>query len=113
MRISDWSSDVCSSDLRTFAQVADRTKRLAGYLAASGLGVRRERSELERWECGQSPVALIMGNRPEYLESMLGAFRARAVPFNVNNHYQPHEIRSLLRSMGTEDRKSTRLNSSH
>src|SRR3546814_442955 len=102
MRISDWSSDVCSSDLRTFAQVADRTKRLAGYLAASGLGVRRERSELERWECGQSPVALIMGNRPEYLESMLGAFRARAVPFNVNHHYQPHEIRSLLRSMGTE-----------
>src|SRR3546814_443613 len=43
-----------------------------------------------------------MGNRPEYLESMLGAFRARAVPFNVNHHYQPHEIRSLLRSMGTE-----------
>src|SRR3546814_19642775 len=100
MRISDWSSDVCSSDLRTFAQVADRTKRLAGYLAASGLGVRRERSELERWECGQSPVALIMGNRPEYLESMLGAFRARAVPFNVNHHYQPH--RSDERRVGKE-----------
>src|SRR3546814_13495484 len=33
---------------------------------------------------------------------MLGAFRARAVPFNVNHHYQPHGIRSLLRSMGTE-----------
>src|SRR3546814_20463472 len=82
--VPDRDMIVWGDDRRTFAQVADRTKRLAGYLAASGLGVRRERSELERWECGQSPVALIMGNRPESLESMPGAFRARAVPFNVN-----------------------------
>ena len=65
--------------------------------AAHGLGVRRERSELARWECGQSPVALVIYNRREYVESMLGCFRARAVPFNVNHHYTPAELRAPAR----------------
>ena len=50
--------------------------------------MRRERGELERWELGQDPVALVLHNCAEYLEAMLGCFRARAVPFNVNQHYR-------------------------
>jgi len=81
---------------RSYGQVATRTRSLASFLRRHGLGVRRERSELERWECGQATVALLLYNCPEYIEAMLGCFRARTVPFNVNQHYRPEEVRSLL-----------------
>jgi fatty-acyl-CoA synthase len=87
---------------RGFGEVADRTRRLAAFLAGSGIGVRRERGELDRWECGQSPVAIVASNCPEYVEAMLGAYRARAVPFNVNHHYHPREVAALLDAVGTE-----------
>ncbi len=61
-----------------------------------GLGAHRERRELERWECGQSTVAIVMFNRPEYIETMLGAYKARAVPFNVNQHYTSREIAGVV-----------------
>src|SRR5262245_41473674 len=87
---------------RTYAEVAARTRNLAGFLARHGIGIRRERSALERWECGQSAVALLLYNCPEYVEAMLGCMRARAVPFNVNQHYRPAEIESLLDMVGAE-----------
>jgi fatty-acyl-CoA synthase len=87
---------------RTYAEVARRTGNLAAFLRRRGIGLRRERAELERWECGQAPVALLLYNCPEYIEAMLGGFRARAVPFNVNQHYRPEEIRSLLDMVGAE-----------
>ncbi len=87
---------------RTFAQVRDRTRGLGGFLVSRGIGTRRERTELARWECGQSTVAVVMNNRPEYIEAMLGAYRARAVPFNVNQNYTGGEIGSLLDMLGAE-----------
>jgi 3-oxocholest-4-en-26-oate---CoA ligase len=87
---------------RSYAEVAARTRHLAAFLAQRGLGARRERSELARWECGQSTVALLLHNCPEYIEAMLGCLRARAVPFNVNQHYRPAEIRRLLDMLGAE-----------
>src|SRR5262245_15539584 len=77
---------------RAYADVARRTRGLAAFLRRHGIGLRRERAELERWECGQATVALLLYNCPEYIEAMLGCFRARAVPFNVNQHYRPAEI---------------------
>jgi 3-oxocholest-4-en-26-oate---CoA ligase len=91
---------VCGPVRRTFAEVAARTRSLAAFLGARGLGVRRERAGLERWECGQDPVALVLHNGPEYVEAMLGAVRARAVPFNVNQHYRPAEVGRLLADVG-------------
>jgi fatty-acyl-CoA synthase len=85
---------------RTYAEVAERSKALAGYLLGAGVGLQRERDALERWECGQTPVALVMHNRTEYLESMYGCYRARAVPFNVNHQYNASEVRSLLEMVG-------------
>ena len=93
---------VWKSTRRTYAEVAVRTRSLAAFLERQGLGVRREHDELERWECGQSTVALLLYNCPEYIESMLGCFRARAVPFNVNQQYRPEEIRALLEMVGAE-----------
>jgi len=87
---------------RTWAQVATRIRNLAGFLSRNGIGARRERDELERWECGQATVALLLYNCPEYVEAMLGCFRARAVPFNVNQHYRSEEVASLFAMLGAE-----------
>jgi acyl-CoA synthetase (AMP-forming)/AMP-acid ligase II len=87
---------VWKSTRRTYAEVATRTRRLAAFFQRHGLHVHRERSALERWECGQPTVAIVLWNCPEYLEALLGALRARAVPFNVNQHYRPEEVRSLF-----------------
>jgi fatty-acyl-CoA synthase len=81
---------------RTFGEVATRSKAVASYLVANGVGLRRERDELARWECGQSSVALVLRNCPEYLEAMFGCYRARAVPFNVNHHYRSSEVEAVF-----------------
>jgi fatty-acyl-CoA synthase len=76
----------------SWAQVADRTRRLAHVLRAAGLGCRRERHGLAGHESGQDHVALYLLNGPEYLEGMLGAFKARVAPFNVNYRYVDEEL---------------------
>ena len=79
----------------TYGQVAERSKRLASYLHAKGLGARRERSELSGWESGQDHLALALYNGNEYLEGMLGSFWVRVAPFNVNYRYVGEELRYL------------------
>ncbi len=91
---------VCGDVRRTFGEAAERTKSIAAFLGSRGIGLQRERAGLERWESGQDPVALVMHNGPEYIEAMLGCFRARAVPFNVNQHYRPAEVRALFADIG-------------
>ena len=76
--------------------VSDRTRRLAAVLRGAGLGCHRERARLANWESGQDHVALYLHNGNEYLEGMLGAFKARAVPMNVNYRYVDEELVYLL-----------------
>jgi len=80
----------------SWAQVTDRTRRLADVLRSHGLGCHRERSELASWESGQDHVALYLYNGNEYLEGMLGAYKARCAPFNVNYRYVERELRYLF-----------------
>jgi len=80
----------------SYAQVAERSRRLAQVLAAHGLGCHRERGELQNHESGQDHLGLYMLNCPEYLEGMLGAYRARVAPFNVNYRYVDDELHYLL-----------------
>jgi len=94
--VPDRDMVVWESTRRTYGESAARTDALARLLRERGLGARRERAELGRWECGQSTVAIVMYNRPEYLETMLAAYKARAVPFNVNQHYRPHEVAGVV-----------------
>ncbi len=81
----------------TYADVAERSKRLAAYLHGHGLGVRAERTGLAGHESGQDHVALALYNGNEYLESMLGSYGARVAPFNVNYRYVGEELRHTRR----------------
>jgi fatty-acyl-CoA synthase len=80
----------------TYAQVQERSRRLASYLHGRGLTVHQERPELRGWESGQDHVALALYNGNEYLEGMLGSYGARVAPFNVNYRYVGEELRYLL-----------------
>lgn len=80
----------------TFAELTDRSRRLATYLHQAGLGLRRERGALASHESGQDHVALYLYNGNEYLEGMLGAFKSRCVSVNVNYRYVADELRYLL-----------------
>ena len=80
----------------TFGQLNERTRRLANYLLSRGLGVRKPRAELQRWESGQDQLALYLFNGNEYLEGMLGGYKARVAPFNVNYRYVEEELVYLL-----------------
>jgi acyl-CoA synthetase (AMP-forming)/AMP-acid ligase II len=93
--VPDREMTVCGSRRTTFAQGAERTRRLANFLASRGLGAYRERGELNRWECGQDVVALVMHN-DLYPEMVIGCLKARAVPVNVNYYYSPGEVADLL-----------------
>jgi 3-oxocholest-4-en-26-oate---CoA ligase len=86
---------------RTFGDALTRADALAAHLRERGLGIHRERSELENWECGQDRVAVLMHNRPEHVETILGCWRARAIPCNVNYQYTASEIAELFRMLGT------------
>ena len=85
---------------RTWSETAERIRRLANLLRAHGLTLHRERGTLASHESGQDHVALCLYNGPEYLESMLGCFAARAVPVNVNYKYTPAELVPLLAGAG-------------
>ena len=93
--IPDRPMTVCGDRVSSYAESADRTRRLANFLAAQGLGAHRERGELENWECGQDRVALIMHN-DLYPDMVIGCLKARTVPVNVNYHYTPREVAELL-----------------
>ncbi|MGE3620278.1 MAG: acyl-CoA synthetase [Acidimicrobiia bacterium] len=80
----------------TYAEVTRRTRQLANALRARGLGVQRERDGLAGHESGQDHLGIYLHNGNEYLEAMLGAFKARVAPFNVNYRYVADELRYLL-----------------
>ena len=80
----------------SWARTTERSRRLADVLRRHGLGCRRERPGLAGHESGQDHVALYLYNGNEYLEGMLGAFKARAAPFNVNYRYVDEELAYLF-----------------
>src|SRR3546814_4620881 len=102
MRISDWSSDVCSSDLLRTAQhldaleVEDRGQRIVGTEA--------ERAHLDR------RVVDIDPGRP-CARARRNAADADLVLTGIELHAR-REARQILERFDP-DRKSTRLNSSH
>src|SRR3546814_2015861 len=71
MRISDWSSDVCSSDLVTAAMLSIAASALRSarrsriYYAATGLPNRRALDEILSDKAGCSLIALRIANHGE------------------------------------------------
>jgi len=84
----------------SYGELAGRTRRLANHLLAEGFTVHAERDELAGHESGQDHLALYLHNGNEYLEGMLGAYKARVAPFNVNYRYVAEELQYLLTDSG-------------
>ena len=80
----------------SWQDVTNRTRQFANYLASQGLGCHTERGQLDGWETGQDHLAIYLHNGNEYLESMLGSWKARVAPFNVNYRYVAEELQYLL-----------------
>jgi acyl-CoA synthetase (AMP-forming)/AMP-acid ligase II len=93
--VPDRLMTVCGARRSTFGESAQRTRRLANFLAGQGFGAHRERGGLQNWECGQDRVALIMHN-DLYPDMVIGCLKARTVPANVNYNYTPREVAELL-----------------
>jgi len=73
-----------------------RTRRLANLLMRHGLACHQERTALQHFESGQDHLGLYLYNGNEYLEGMVGAYKARVAPFNVNYRYVEGELIYLL-----------------
>src|SRR3546814_6538056 len=125
MRISDWSSDVCSSDLavrgdvrRHVFHVARRVRRRWGCAAAaagSG-GALRLPCKRQQQQPAQSPNA---ASRPRSSAALVTPNHTTTPHHSASSCSPSHACASggsLARgsaSWTTADRKSTRLNSSH
>lgn len=84
----------------TYADIVDRSNRLASYLHSRGLGTHTPRSALGGHEVGQDLLGIYAYNGSEYVEALLGSFRARVAPFNVNYRYVKSELSYLLADAG-------------
>jgi acyl-CoA synthetase (AMP-forming)/AMP-acid ligase II len=80
----------------TYALLEERTRRLGNYLHGRGLGCHQERARLQNFESGQDHLGIYLYNCNEYLEAMLGSYKARVAPFNVNYRYVDEELTYLL-----------------
>jgi acyl-CoA synthetase (AMP-forming)/AMP-acid ligase II len=80
----------------TYREMDSRIDGVAQYLASRGLGCHTERSNLLGHESGQDHLGIYLRNGNQYLESMIGSYRARVAPFNVNYRYVGDELVYLL-----------------
>src|SRR3546814_2168795 len=106
MRISDWSSDVCSSDLtllpvnflrHLISMYGDKMQSMVPqYLDASMTAFRKNQQDVRsafEGALGANPLAELTRRNMEMFQQAAGAF--------------------IPGAGGSKDRKSTRLNSSH
>ncbi|MCB0924716.1 MAG: acyl-CoA synthetase [Mycobacterium sp.] len=84
----------------TYSAMDRRIDGVAHYLVSQGLGCHTERDHLAGHQSGQDHVGLYLRNGNEYLEAMIGAYRARVAPFNVNYRYVEEELLYLLADSG-------------
>ena len=94
--IPDREALVVGDKRLTHRELHERCTRLAHVLLSHGLTVERERADLAGHESGQAHLALYLYNGNEYLEGMLGAFKARVAPLNVNYRYVQEELAYLF-----------------
>jgi len=80
----------------SYADVDARVDGFARYLASVGLGCHTERDSLAGHESGQDHLGIYLRNGNEYLEAMIGSYRARVAPFNVSYRYVEEELVYLL-----------------
>src|SRR5271156_913664 len=96
-RHPDRPAIIRGDDVQTYRNLAERSARLARFLSDRGLGCFAERRDLAGHESGQHTLAQYLHNGQEYIEGLLGGFRARVAPFNVNYLYRADELLYLLK----------------
>lgn len=84
----------------TYGEMDRRVDGLAHWFAGHGLGHHVPRARLAGHESGQDHVGLYLRNGNEYPEAMLGAYRARAIAFNINYQYVEEELVHVLNDAG-------------
>jgi acyl-CoA synthetase (AMP-forming)/AMP-acid ligase II len=82
-RVPDRQAVVWRDTRLTYRALDDRANRLAHGL--DGLGLAAD-----------GHVGVLMYSRPEYLETMVAAYKVRAVPINVNYRYVAEELHYLF-----------------
>jgi 3-oxocholest-4-en-26-oate---CoA ligase len=86
-RVADREAVVCGDRRLTYGQLEERADRLANHLASAGVGPG-------------DFVGCYLTNSTEYLETLLAAFKLRAVPVNINYRYVADELRYLFADAG-------------
>lgn len=84
----------------SYTETDTRIDGFARYLVSMGLGCHTERAALAGHESGQHHLGLYLRNGNQYLEAMIGSYRARVAPFNVNYRYVDEELHYLLTDAG-------------
>src|SRR3546814_3355018 len=109
MRISDWSSDVCSSDLDQIAELLQRQLAITSEDAWDQQEIDRDVDPFRQGRCSNDDSdipAIDNGLQPP-------GEKARHLAVMHYNTARQQPILDGIRSKIVEDRKSTRLNSSH
>jgi len=81
--VGDRPAVVAGEPRRTFAELEERANRLANHLLTAGV-------------TPETRVGIYAWNRVEWIEALLGALKARAVPINLNYRYTADELRYVL-----------------
>ncbi len=79
----------------TWDDITDRTRRFANGLLDAGIG-GTPRPVSHGWQSPHDHVALYLTNGNEYLEAMLGCWKARAASVNINYRYTAAELAHVL-----------------
>ncbi len=100
--VPDQTAIVWRDVRRSYGEFDDRARRLASFLIDRGLPDAGSSEGRAPWQSAQPHLALYMYNCPQYLEGMSGAFKARAVPVNVNYRYVAEELLYLLENCAAQ-----------
>src|SRR3546814_2436834 len=122
MRISDWSSDVCSSDLGVVGAI-DKLERIGGCIIADSVGLGKTFEALaviKYYELRNDRVLVLCPKRLRDNWTLYKANDRRNVLAGDRFNYDVLNHTDLSRDGGLsgdidlgQDRKSTRMNSSH
>src|SRR3546814_5915308 len=118
MRISDWSSDVCSSDLESLTQVHLRAKRLGltrlDLPVLAETGVEQIIAQLQAVQPALVVIDSIQTLYTDTLDSAPGSVsQLRECSAQLVRFAKSSQTAVVLVGHVPKDRKSTRLNSSH
>src|SRR3546814_4265833 len=113
MRISDWSSDVCSSDLPSMASIIDvggGASTLVDDLLANGY---RNLTVLDLSAAALATAKTRLGSNAASVRWLEANVIEAALPERSFDVWHDRAVFHFLTSEEDRDRKSTRLNSSH